>query len=248
MTPEIGELRRLVDQASNMVVLTGAGISTESGIPDFRSPGGIWSRFRIIEYREFMESEEARLEDWRRRFAMEDMIGEVRPNIGHEVIAQWVKSGKCSCLITQNIDGLHTVAGTPVEAIIEIHGNARTARCTVCGIGMPLTDCRKQVEEEGHSPVCVSCGGIIKTDVVMFGEAMPEAETDQAFMAAENCDLFLAIGTSLVVRPAADLPLAAKRAGAGLVIINGDDTPLDRYADLVIQEKIGEVFARYNSD
>ncbi len=247
MTPEIEELRRLVDQASNMVVLTGAGISTESGIPDFRSPGGIWSRYRIVEYREFMDSEEARLEDWRRRFAMEDMIGEVRPNIGHAVIANWVKSGKCSCLITQNIDGLHTAAGTPDDAIIEIHGSARSARCTVCGVEASLADCRRQVEETGHSPVCVTCGGVIKSDVVMFGEAMPLAETERAFTAAESCDLFLAIGTSLAVHPAADLPLAAKSAGAELVIINGDHTPLDSHGDLVLQRKIGDVFSDYVS-
>jgi len=233
-------LRDLLAEAGNVVVLTGAGISTESGIPDFRSPGGIWSQYRIIEYAEFMASETARLEDWRRRFAMEDMIGEVSPNAGHEVIAGWVKSDKCACLITQNIDGLHSAAGTPDAALIEIHGNARKAACVSCGLVHSIAQCREQVEQQQRSPVCQSCGGIIKTAVVMFGEAMPEIETDRAFMAAESCDLFLAIGTSLVVQPASGLPLAAKRLGAKLAILNRDETPLDRYADLVVNEGIGE--------
>lgn len=240
MTPEIDTLRGLIETSRNMVVLTGAGISTESGIPDFRSPGGIWSQYRIIEYREFMADEAARFEDWRRRFAMEDMMGEIKPNVGHEVIAGWVKSGKCSCLITQNIDGLHREAGTPEEAIIEIHGNARSAVCTNCGMRHTIEDCRQQVEA-GNAPVCTSCRGIVKSAVVMFGEMMPEAATDQAFEAAENCDLFLAIGTSLVVHPAASLPVAAKRNGAALVIVNGEETPVDRHADLVVHGRIGAI-------
>ncbi len=240
MRSEIDELRRHVEDARNMVVLTGAGISTESGIPDFRSPGGIWSQFRIIGYSEFMADEKARLEDWRRRFAMEDMMGDIRPNIGHEVIAGWARSGKCSCLVTQNIDGLHREAGTPEEAIIEIHGNARSALCTACGLRHTIEDCRKQVGA-GSAPVCVSCQGIVKSAVVMFGETMPVAATDQAFAVAESCDLFIAIGTSLLVHPAASLPLAAKRNGAALVIINGEATPADRHGDLVVHGRIGEV-------
>lgn len=234
-------LESLIAGASNMVVLTGAGISTESGIPDFRSPSGIWSQFTIIDYAEFMVSEEARLEDWRRRFAMEDQLGEVRPNIGHEKIAEWVRSGKCSTLITQNIDGLHQAAGTPADAIIEIHGNARHASCTACGLRHEIAECRTQLEETGHAPRCRQCGQIVKSDVVMFGESMPAAETEAAFTAAQYCDLFLAIGTSLVVYPAADLPVAAKEVGAKLAIINREETPLDRYADLVVHAGIGAV-------
>jgi len=234
-------LESLIGEARNMAVLTGAGISTESGIPDFRSPGGIWSQFTIIDYAEFMASEEARLEDWRRRFFMEDQLGEVKPNVGHEKIAEWVRDGKCSTLITQNIDGLHQEAGTPVEAMIEIHGNARHASCTACGLRHEIAECRKQLEETGHSPRCRECGQIIKSDVVMFGEAMPVAETHAAYEAAQACDLFLAIGTSLVVFPAADLPAVAKQAGAKLVILNREETPLDRYADLVVHAGIGDV-------
>ena len=234
-------LESLIGEARNMVVLTGAGISTESGIPDFRSPGGIWSQFTIIEYREFMASEEARLEDWRRRFHMEDQLGEVKPNTGHQKIAQWVRDGKCSTLITQNIDGLHQDAGTPADAIIEIHGNARHASCTACGLRHEIAECRKQLEETGRAPRCRECGQIVKSDVVMFGEAMPEAETRAAFEAVQTCDLFLAVGTSLVVYPAADLPMAAKDAGAKLVILNREETPLDRYADLILHAGIGEV-------
>lgn len=234
-------LESLIGEARNMVVLTGAGISTESGIPDFRSPGGIWSRFRIIEYGEFMASEEARLEDWRRRFFMEDQLGEVKPNAGHEKIAEWVRDGKCSTLITQNIDGLHQEAGTPDEAMIEIHGNARHASCTACGLRHEIAECRKLLEETGHAPRCRECGQIVKSDVVMFGEAMPVAETQAAYEAAQHCDLFLAIGTSLAVYPAADLPAVAKQAGARLVILNREETPLDRHADLVLNAGIGEV-------
>ena len=234
-------LESLIGEARNMVVLTGAGISTESGIPDFRSPGGIWSQFTIIDYAEFMASEEARLEDWRRRFFMEDQLGEVKPNVGHEKIAEWVRGGKCSTLITQNIDGLHQEAGTPAEAMIEIHGNARHASCAACGLRHEIAECRKQLEETGHSPRCRECGQIVKSDVVMFGQAMPVAETQAAYEAAQHCDLFLAVGTSLVVYPAADLPAVAKQAGAKLVILNRKETPLDGHADLVVHAGIGEV-------
>lgn len=226
-----------------MVVLTGAGISTESGIPDFRSPGGIWSRYRIIEFAEFMASEEARLEDWRRRFDMEDAIGSVEPNAGHLAIAGWVKSGRCSVLVTQNIDGLHQQAGTPPEAIIEIHGNARSASCTSCSLEHTIGECRSMLKETGKAPRCRECGGIVKTDVVMFGQMMPERETRQAFEAAESCDLFIAIGTSLAVHPAASLPLAALATGARFVILNREPTELDSHAELTIHAGIGETLS-----
>ena len=239
-----GKLQHLINASANMVVLTGAGISTESGIPDFRSPGGVWSQFRIIQYDEFMSSEAARLEDWRRRFYMEDQLGEVKPNIGHQRIAEWVMDGRCSALITQNIDGLHQQAGTPDEAIIEIHGNARSARCTSCGTSYDIAECRSQLEREGKSPACTGCGGIIKSNVVMFGEAMPVGAMRAAFEAAQNCDLFLVVGTSLAVFPAADLPMQAKGSGASLVIINREPTSLDGQADLVIHAGIGETFQK----
>ena len=241
----MSDLAMLISDANNIVVLTGAGVSTESGIPDFRSPGGIWEKFRIIEYSEFMASEEARLEDWRRRFVMRDQLGEVKPNVAHEAIANWVNSGKCSSLITQNVDGLHHEAGTNGEAMIEIHGTARHANCTQCGLRHEISECRIMLEETGTAPSCRKCQGIIKSAVVMFGEPMPQLETRQAFEAAADCDLFVAIGTSLVVHPVANLPIIAKKAGAKFAIINRGKTPLDDLADVVINQAIGETLVNF---
>ncbi|MEM9330861.1 MAG: NAD-dependent deacylase [Pseudomonadota bacterium] len=237
-------LSELIDQASNMVVLTGAGISTESGVPDFRSPGGLWEKFRIVEYGEYVESEEARIEDWYRRFYMKDQIGSVEPNIGHKKIADWINSGKCTCLVTQNVDGLHQRGGAPQEKIIEIHGNATTASCISCKMPHGMDLCRELFEQTDKSPKCQSCGGLIKADVVMFGEKMPVKETNRAFQIAETADLFIAIGTSLAVQPAAVLPLHAKRNGAKMAILNRDPTELDRFADCVVNGEIGAVMAK----
>lgn len=233
-------LARLVEDARIVCVLTGAGISTESGIPDFRSPGGIWSKYRIIEYDEFMQSEAARLEDWRRRFDMEDQLGAVKPNAGHKWIAGLVQSGKCPYLITQNIDGLHQEAGAPAGRVIELHGNARHATCVKCELRHEIAECRAMLEKTGKAPACRSCGGIVKSGVVMFGEMMPQMAMARAEDAARDCDLFIAMGTSLVVHPAAMLPVHAKRDGAKLVIINREATDFDAFADLVIHAEIGE--------
>ncbi|MCG6856882.1 MAG: Sir2 family NAD-dependent protein deacetylase [Salaquimonas sp.] len=235
------ELSRLIDEAETVAVLTGAGISTESGIPDFRSPGGIWSKFRIIDHSEFMTSEAARLEDWRRRFFMEDQLGEVKPNRGHQMIARLIASGKSPAVITQNIDGLHQVSGVPDEQVIEVHGNARHANCTFCGARHEIAECRQMLEATGKAPVCRQCGSIVKSAVIMFGEAMPEKAFARAVRLAEDCDLFLAMGTSLVVHPAALLPKYALRAGAKLVIVNREATELDPLADLVLNGEIGEL-------
>ena len=240
----VSQFKELIDNASNMVILTGAGISTESGVPDFRSPGGLWEKFRIVEYGEYVSSEEARIEDWHRRFYMKDQIGTVEPNIGHRKIAEWLNSGKAQCLVTQNVDGLHQRGGAPSEKMIEIHGNATTSSCITCGMHHELNDCRNQFEITGVSPKCTSCGGIIKADVVMFGESMPAEKTNRAFDIAETADLFLAVGTSLVVQPAAVLPLHAKRNGAKFAILNRDPTELDRFADCVVNGEIGEVMNR----
>ena len=235
------DLARQIDEAETIAVLTGAGISTESGIPDFRSPGGIWSKFRIIEHGEFMASEEARLEDWRRRFTMEDALGEVKPNRGHEMIARLVASGKCPAVITQNIDGLHQASGVPDDQVIEVHGTSRHARCTFCGTRHEIAECRQMLEQTGKAPACRECGAIVKSAVVMFGEAMPERTFARAIQAAKNCDLFLTMGTSLVVHPAASLPVHAVRAGARLAIVNREPTDLDQYATLVLNGEIGEL-------
>ena len=235
------ELQKLVEDARTIGVLTGAGISTESGIPDFRSPGGIWNRFRIIEYDEFIASEEARLEDWRRRFHMQDQLGEVRPNRGHEWIAGMVKTGKTKLVATQNIDGLHQRAGVPDSAIAELHGNAGFANCIDCHLRHEIDECRKMLQSTGNAPACRKCAGVVKSAVVMFGEAMPVIPMERADADARSCDLYLAIGSSLVVHPAASLPLIAKRSGATLAIINREPTELDRFADIVLHGEIGEI-------
>lgn len=241
MVDTVEHLKELIDEAKTVVILTGAGISTESGVPDFRSPGGLWEQFRIVEYGEYIVSEEARIEDWHRRFFMADQIGQVEPNIGHTKIAQWINNGKCTQLITQNVDGLHLRGGAPQDKIIEIHGNATTASCITCSQHHSIDTCRTLFESTGTSPKCQSCDGLVKADIVMFGEKMPTMKTAQAFKIAETADLFIAIGTSLVVNPAAGLPLHAKHNDAKFAILNRDATQLDSFADCVVNGEIGEV-------
>jgi NAD-dependent deacetylase len=236
-------LSSMIGDAGRICVLTGAGISTESGIPDFRSPGGIWSKYRIIEYPEFIASEAARLEDWRRRFDMEERFGAARPSRGHTWVRDLMASSKCRSVVTQNIDGLHQQSGVPDTQVIELHGNARRASCIACGLGHAIEECRMMLESTGRAPQCRACDGIVKCDVVMFGELMPARAMERAAEAAENCDLFVAIGTSLVVYPAASLPVHAKRAGARLAIVNREQTELDSVADLVLHGEIGTLLA-----
>ena len=238
---EIDGLRRLIDGSERIVALTGAGISTESGIPDFRGPGGTWSRIRPITFDEFVASEEARMEDWRRRFAMNENFAKAEPNAGHFGLVQLCREGRLGALVTQNIDGLHGRAGFPPDRLIEIHGNATHGLCLDCGAEMALAAIRERIGATGRSPRC-SCGGLVKAAIISFGQAMPERELRSACEHARSADLFMAIGTSLQVRPAATLPVFAKEAGAALVIINGEPTPLDRIADLVIRQRIGAVF------
>jgi len=239
MQNSLAQLKELIDEAKTIVILTGAGISTESGVPDFRSPGGLWEQFRIVEYGEYISSEEARIEDWHRRFFMADQIGQVEPNIGHTKIADWIDQGKCTQLITQNVDGLHLRGGAPQEKTIEIHGNATTASCISCGEHHSIETCRTLFEATGTSPKCQTCDGLVKADIVMFGEKMPTKKTAQAFKTAETADLFIAIGTSLVVNPAAALPLHAKHNEAKFAIINRDPTQLDEFSDCVVNDEIG---------
>ena len=222
-----------------MVVFTGAGISTESGIPDFRSPGGVWSRYAPINFQDFLNSEEMRRESWRRKFAMEDTLGAAQPNPGHQAIARLVKVGKVSHVITQNIDGLHQASGVPDDQVIELHGNATYASCLSCGERYELGPIRAAFERDQTLPVCKVCNGIVKTATISFGQAMPEQEMQLADQATRACDLFIAIGSSLVVFPAAGFPQYAKNIGARLVILNREPTDLDPVADLVLHREIG---------
>ena len=240
MDMEISEFAQLLKASRNLVVFTGAGISTESGIPDFRSPGGLWEKNKPIDFSDFMQSEEARRESWRRKFAMDSVLSGADPNKGHLAISSLYNNGRVRAVITQNIDGLHQQSGVRDEDVIELHGNTTYAKCLSCHERMSLDDVRKIFEQDEALPVCGTCGGIVKTATISFGQAMPVAEMRRAEALAQSADLFLAIGSSLVVYPAAEIPLLAKRSGAKLIILNREPTPLDEYADLVLRREIGE--------
>ena len=238
-----GALSRMLGTARRAVVFTGAGISTESGIADFRSPGGIWTRMAPIDFRDFVASAEMRREAWRRRFAMEETFACARPNAGHRAIAALVARGTVSHVITQNIDNLHQDCGVSEEKVIEIHGNTRYAKCLDCGTRMELAPIRAFFEAQGEPPDCAACGGLLKTATISFGQAMPEREMARAEAATLQCDLFVVLGSSLVVYPAAGFPLLAKRHGAKLVIVNREPTEQDGIADLVLHSEIGPTLA-----
>jgi NAD-dependent deacetylase len=238
-TADIEDLAELLDAAERVVVFTGAGISTESGIPDFRSPGGIWTKMAPIEFQDFIGSADMRKEAWRRRFAMEEMFASVAPNVGHKAVAELVAHGRASHVITQNIDNLHQDSGVPEDRIIELHGNTRYAKCLDCGARAELPPIRSHFEKTGEPPDCQFCAGMLKTATVSFGQSMPEIEMARAESATRACDLFLVLGSSLVVYPAAGFPLLAKRRGAKLVIVNREETPQDEAADLVLHTEIG---------
>ncbi len=236
-------LRQWLEESQNTVVFTGAGMSTDSGIPDFRSPGGLWTRMAPIMFEDFLASEEMRIEAWRRKFAMDDEIGDVSPNAGHMAIAKLVENGKISTVITQNIDNLHQNSGIDPSRVIELHGNSTYAKCLDCGLRHDLAALRQAffAAQQSQAPGCQNCGGIVKSATISFGQAMPERQMAEAEAATMSCDLFLAIGSSLQVFPAAGFPIMARHNGARLVIINREPTELDAAATLVINEEITPV-------
>jgi NAD-dependent deacetylase len=223
------------------VVFTGAGISTESGIPDFRSPGGLWSRMTPITFDDFLGSEETRLEDWRRRFRMARDFAGVEPNAGHRAVVRLMAEGPVASLITQNIDRLHQRAGAPAERVVELHGHATGAACLDCEAPMTLAAAAAEIETTGRAPRCAACGGLVKAAIVSFGQPMPPRAMAAAKAACLDCDLFVVAGSSLVVFPAAGLPALARRSGARLVILNREPTDLDGEADLVLRGAIGDI-------
>ncbi|MBX3447290.1 MAG: Sir2 family NAD-dependent protein deacetylase [Parvibaculaceae bacterium] len=237
------ELKRAIEEAHRVVIFTGAGVSTESGIPDFRSPGGLWTKMAPIDFQDFVNSAEIRAEAWRRKFEIDKTIKQAEPNKGHMAIAKLVDMGKASHVITQNIDNLHQASGIPPAKIIELHGNGTYAKCLDCGERHELFWVREKFEASGAAPDCRSCGGIVKSATISFGQAMPEEEMNRAHEATLGCDLFIAIGSSLQVYPAAGFPILAKRNGAMLVILNREPTELDQIADLVIHDEIGPTLA-----
>ncbi|MDB5448132.1 MAG: transcriptional regulator, Sir2 family, partial [Phenylobacterium sp.] len=219
----------------------GAGISTESGIPDFRSPGGVWSRMKPIYFQDFVSDPEKRREAWRRVFTGAAGWTGATPNAGHFAVARLVQAGKVFAVVTQNVDNLHQESGVPAEKVIELHGNASYARCLECGERHELADLKDSFLKAGEIPYCLSCGGLVKTATISFGQAMPEEAMGRAEAATLDCDLFLVLGSSLVVYPAAGFPLLAKRNGAQLAIVNREPTELDQYADLVLNAEVGAV-------
>ena len=233
-------LKQYLSECERAVVFTGAGISTESGIPDFRSPGGIWSKYKPIQFNDFVASEEARKQYWERRVKTAPTMQDATPNRGHRAVAELVQRDRVTHVITQNIDGLHEASGVPANKIIELHGNATYAKCLSCGQRYELGPIYAAFERDETLPTCDACGGLVKSATISFGQAMPEAEMHRAQEATLQCDLFLAIGSSLVVYPAASFPAIAKQNGARLVIINHDPTDLDGIAVLVLHEQIGE--------
>ncbi len=242
----VRRLRDLIDGAGRVVPFTGAGISTESGIPDFRSPGGLWTRNKPIGFDDYMASGEARDEAWRRRFAIEETFARAKPGRGHLALARLYRAGKVPALVTQNIDDLHQVSGIAARDVIELHGNTTYAVCLACAARHELPGIRQKFDANGHAPDC-DCGGIIKTATVSFGQPMPAEAMQRAQALAADCDLLLAVGSSLVVWPAAGIPLLAKRNGAGLVIINREPTEFDEFADLVVRNDIGDALGPFMS-
>src|SRR5476651_1720425 len=238
-------LRDLVAESSRIVPFTGAGISTECGIPDFRSPGGLWTKTQPIPFDAFMASGEMRNESWRRRFVMDRHFAQAEPGRGHRALASLYHAGKVPALVTQNIDNLHQASGISSHDVVELHGNTTYALCLACGTRYELSWVREKFEANGqHAPDC-SCGGYIKTATVSFGQAMPADAMQRAEELTKDCDLFLSVGSSLVVWPAAGFPLMAKRNGAALVIINREPTEFDELADLVVRNDIGDVLAPF---
>lgn len=238
------ELQHLIARARRIVAFTGAGISTESGIPDFRSPGGIWTKFKPIEFNDFLSSPEARRESWRRKFASDEVMRKATPNAGHRALARLVEQGKMLAVITQNIDGLHQASGIPDGKVIELHGNATYAACLECRRRYELDWVREIFAIDERLPICTACGGMIKTATISFGQSMPEPEMQRARDVALEADLMLTVGSSLVVYPAASFPVLAKRNGARYVIVNREPTDQDEIADLVINAEIGATLSR----
>jgi NAD-dependent deacetylase len=228
------------------VVFTGAGMSTESGIPDFRSPGGVWDRFDPNEFtfQNFVGSETGRKRYWELGRMVYPVIRRAEPNPGHQALVTLWRLGKLDCVITQNIDNLHQRAGLPAERVIELHGNATRARCLSCERPYDRAEIQDWLESGVEVPGCAPpCGGVIKPRTVMFGEAMPREETEEAERRARAAELFIVVGSSLVVYPAAQMPVHAKRAGARLVIINRTATPQDDEADLLIADSSAAVLS-----
>lgn len=233
--------RGLIAGASRIVGFTGAGISTESGVPDFRSPNGVWARNRTVDFHEFVSSEAGRVEYWRQKAEAWPAMREAKPNAGHHAFVELHRQGRLLALVTQNIERLHQRSGLPADLVLELHGTTTEAECLTCGDRITSDEACRRIEAGERAPRCRACGGLLKPATISFGQAMPLDVMARAQEAAETCDLLVAVGSSLVVEPAASIPRVAKAAGARLVIVNRDPTPLDGIADAVVRGEIGAV-------
>ena len=234
----------LLSQCDYAAGFTGAGFSTESGIPDYRSSGSLWDKYMPIQYDDFISSEKTRMESWQRKFELDSIYSAAKPNLCHKAFSNAVRQGKMQTIITQNIDGLHQAAGIPDEKIIELHGNGTYATCLSCNRRYELSDIKAEIEKTGRSPHCSACGGIVKDAIISFGQRMPEDAMERADKVARSCDFFIAAGSSLVVFPAAGFPVLAKQNGAVLVILNREPTAVDSYADLVVHGELGNILGK----
>lgn len=231
------QIARHLAESRRAVAFTGAGISTESGIPDFRSPGGVWSKYQPVMFQDFLASEEARRQYWRMKKEGYWEMRRAKPNAGHLALARLEAGGRLVAVITQNIDGLHQDAGS--RRVVELHGTSRSVVCLQCAARYDPDAIQRRLEAGEEIPRCDRCCGLLKSATVSFGQALPQEVLSEAFALSIETDLMLAIGSSLVVEPAASLPLQAKQHGARLVIINQTETPLDPLADVVLREPIG---------
>ncbi|MCD6561894.1 MAG: Sir2 family NAD-dependent protein deacetylase [Deltaproteobacteria bacterium] len=237
---------QMIEEARKMLVVTGAGLSTESGIPDFRSPGGVWDKYDPSElyFDRFLSSEKARVTYWQMSVEFYDTMKDAQPNRAHMAIKELEDRSKLLAIVTQNIDHLHHKAGNTPEKIIEIHGTAFTVSCLDCGKKYERDVIEERLKSGVKVPYCDDCGGILKPDTISFGQSMPEEKMALAFMHASECDLCIVMGSSLVVYPAASVPEEAVRNGSKLIIINRDTTSLDSQADLVIHDSVSRILGQ----
>ena len=240
MNEKITQIANKIREGGQNIFFTGAGISTESGIPDYRSQGGIWDKFRPVYFDEFMGSRDAREEYWRRWRELYRGIQQARPNLGHTSIARLDQMGLVQAVITQNVDGLHQLSGLADEKVIELHGNTRRIRCLKCRKVASTADIEKRLSSGDPAPEC-TCGGYLKPDTISFGQAMPAGEVQKAVSLSQSCDFFMVVGSTLLVQPAAHMPVYAKQNGAFLAILNLSETPCDDMCDVRIQDKAGQV-------
>lgn len=245
MEKKLTQVAQWITTSKKVIVFSGAGLSTESGIPDFRSPGGVWDKYNPEDFyfQNFLASEASREKYWQMATEMWEPIKKAPPNPAHLAIAEFEKLGKLDCVITQNIDGLHFKAGNSEEKVLQLHGTAIFVSCLSCKKRYDREEIQERIKKGQRAPRCDDCGGLLKPATISFGQSMPEKETQEAYHRSSLCDLFIVIGSSLVVQPAASMPLVAKRNGARLVIINRDPTPYDDMADIVIHDQAGPTMA-----